>query len=85
MSPVAPRNAHVNSHNVPSAGRMSRLSATIALGTHEPALGSPSSHSSSPLSEPPDDVDANGSKSENGISRIGTESADNGINFIMSS
>lgn len=57
---------------------MSRLSATIALGTNEPAPGSPSSHSSSPLSEPPDD-DANGSKSENGRSRVGTESGDNGV------
>ncbi|KAF8504202.1 hypothetical protein JB92DRAFT_2968040 [Gautieria morchelliformis] len=75
MSPAAPRNAHVNSHNVPSAGRMSRLSASIALNANEPAPDSSSSHSSSPLSEPPED-DANGSKSENGISRVGTESGD---------
>ncbi|KAF8592639.1 hypothetical protein K439DRAFT_1378881 [Ramaria rubella] len=77
MSPATPRNPHVNSHNVPSAGRMSRLSASVALGSNGVIPGSPTSHSSSPLSEPPEDADPGGSKSDGGRSRVGTELGEN--------
>ena len=85
MSPATSRKAHVHPH-MPSTGRMSRSrrDATIALGTKEPVPISPTSHSSSPLSEPPEDADINGSKSDNGRSRVGTESGDHSTLCFLS-
>ena len=78
MSPATPRKPQVNSHNVPSAGRMSRLSTTIALGNNGTVPASPASQSSSPLSEPPEDIECNDGKSENGgIHAAGADSSDN--------
>ncbi|KAF8528802.1 jumonji superfamily protein [Hysterangium stoloniferum] len=73
LSPATPRTSHVNSHNVPTAGRMSRLNATIAVASNGVVPASPLSQSSSPLSEPPEDAEVNGTKVQNGKSRIGTE------------